>query len=254
MRKVFITMLCCLLMATLANAAPVRIPGGKADEGVAKIGNGKFIMGVGAEYDHVDTMKFKESSEVNFDSAAAVVSLAYDRKYSVYGIFGEILGPEFIDNNGGPFKATFDDTFMWGAGANGIIYEQEGLQFFADGSYSEADDMDFNKITFGSTEYTKADLLPGASIKGKFEQWQAALGVAKDFEWIKPYGGVLYVDSKSTVKVSVTGNSESASVKNKDKVGVFAGMTVTPLKWLGLNVQGRFIGETAVMGSVTLRF
>ena len=65
---------------------------------------------------------------------------------------------------------------------------------------------------------------------------------------------MLYVDSKSTVKVSVTGNSESSSVKNKDKVGVFAGMTVTQLKWLGLNVPGRFIGETAVMGSVTLRF
>lgn len=43
-------------------------------------------------------------------------------------------------------------------------------------------------------------------------------------------------------------------MKNKDKVGVFVGTTLVPVKGLELNIQGRFIDETAVMGSVTYKF
>jgi hypothetical protein len=252
-RKIVFAVTVVIFTCSLASAAPVRVPSNvfRADSVIDEM-DGKLLMGVGAEYDHVDKIKFKESQQANYDSASGLISLTYDKKYSVYGTFGDMLGFEFSDTDGD--KANFDDSFMWGAGANGVILEHEGYQLFADGSYTATVDMDVNKLTVDSMVFTKADFIPGASATGKLEEWQVALGVAKDFEWIKPYAGAIYLDSKVSAEASSGSNSISASVKNKDKVGVFVGVQINPIKGLGINIQGRFIDETAVMGSVTYQF
>lgn len=256
-KSLLLGLLVSFLLSSVAIASPVRLP---SDSGQTKAVFGGdeagWLMGIGAEYDHMDKMKFKESTEASYDSASGTVSLTYEKKYSLYGVFGSMLNPEFSGTStaGDTAELSFDDSFVWGAGANAVIVEKDGYQLFADGSYSATDDMDVNKVTINSTEYTKSDFVAGASATGKLEAWQVALGVTKNFDWIKPYAGVKYLDVKATGKVSVSGDSFEASVKNKDKVGVFTGVAITPMPGLELNVQGRFVDETAVMGSVSYKF
>ncbi len=256
MRKVFITMLCCFLTATMAIAAPVRVPGGKVDQAAVKMGDGKFVIGAGAEFDHMDKMELDEEDEVSTDAAVALISVTYDNKFGVYGTVGQLIDPKYSADVGSTQgEISFDDSMIWGLGLNGIIFESEGLQLFADTSYRTTDDMDLKSFTYGSNSYDKADLdSAGLSMKGEVEEWQVAFGIAKDFEFMKPYIGVKYLDSEFTGKASAGGDTLEGTSNNKDSVGLFLGVVATPAKWVDLNIQGRFFDETAVMGSVTFKF
>ena len=251
-------LMCMVFVAGTAFAAPVRLPSntGKTSAVLGEMAGGKVLIGLGGEYDYVNKMKLKESTELNYNSAAGLLSLTYDKKYSVYGSFGAVLDAEIkgTESNGLESKLGFDSAFMWGVGANGVIVEKDGYQLFADASYSTTGDMDINRMSLGNMIIAKDDFPGNLSFTGTFQEWQAALGVSKDFEWFKPYAGAKYSDTRFTMNITQYGESDSSYINNRNKFGAFVGATVTPVKGVGLNLQGRFIDETAVMGSATFQF
>ena len=256
-RKIVLAVISVAFTCTLASAAPVRLPSnaGKTESLLGEIAGGKVLVGVGAELDHVDNTKLKDNSEHNYDSASGLLSLTYDKKYSVYGTVGQIIDPEFKGSDAGDtFSVKFDNALIWGVGANAVIMENEGWQLFTDGSYNATLNMDIYQFRYNSTVYNKWNINNDASIEGKLEQWQVALGVTKDFQWVKPYAGVKYFDTKDTMKVTAAGDSVSGVETNKYKFGVFVGTSVTPIKGVELNIQGRLIDESAIMGSATFKF
>ncbi len=246
-----------MFVTGVSYAAPVRLPSnaGKTDAVLGSMGNGKVLIGVGAEYDKVDSVKFEDSAgKAEFDMAGVVLSLTYDKWVSVYGTYGRVMNPQFSGNDGADYKLEFDESDMWGVGANSLLYENEGLEFFTDVSYRATSDFDVNTFTYGSTTYTKADLLPGASLTGKWEEWQVALGASKTFGMFKPYAGVKYSDVKFTAKAAASGDSVSESANSKDNIGAFLGVIINPSKGLEFNIQGRFLDETAGLLSATFKF
>lgn len=237
--------------ASIVFAAPVRVPlfVGKTEGILSQYADGKLLLGVGADFEHVNKIKYKNSTDGNYNNASGVLSLSYDKKYSIYSSLGSILDPEFsIDSDS--FKVKLDSAMMWGVGVNGILYEIEEFQIFADGNYRATTDIDIKKIVISGTEYDISAL----NATGKLQEWQLAVGVAKEINKITPYLGIKYFDSKLSGDANFSGTSYNFDVKNKSKVGVFLGAGINPLEGLELNIEGRFIDETAVMGNVTYMF
>ena len=66
-------------VASVAYAAPVRLPSGSGQTKAVLAGeDAGWLIGVGAEYDHVDKLKAKESGEASYDAASGLISLTYE--------------------------------------------------------------------------------------------------------------------------------------------------------------------------------
>ncbi len=176
------------------------------------------------------------------------IILTLINKFDIYGIFGKAENLEYKED-AGKFKPK--DKLTWGAGLSAPIYEWKncGIKFFADGKYRVVNNIDYNSNGRSSILSGIAGVVsryPTPKLLVDWQEWQVAFGAAKRFKYFMPYFGVKYSDFRESSKTS-TANSDTI-------VGIFVGCAVTPIKAFSIDLQGRFIDETAFVIKGTYKF
>ena len=262
MRMKVIGVLCFVFLcsATAAFAAPVNLPEGlKGKEGLllAKDWSENVDLSVSYFYDNVFKRELaKNAGKVDFNTMGGKITLSLLNKFDIYAMLGELMSPEWKDILGLDVKSSLQDKFMWGVGANAIIYEweQQGIAIFGDGNYRRATGIDYDSVTVNGITYSKSQLT-GTSASARWEEWQFALGVSKKFKYFIPYAGVKYSDVRAAAKVTASGTTyDLGTASSKSKVGPFVGVSIIPTKGVSIDVCGRFVDEQAISVGATVRF
>jgi opacity protein-like surface antigen len=85
-------------------------------------------------------------------------------------------------------------------------------------------------------------------------EWHVAPYIAKKIGNLIPYVGGKYSDLIIKEKHSEGSNPGWTKIKADDNFGLFAGLDINMMKHLILNVEGRFIDETAISFSTSYKF
>ncbi len=90
------------------------------------------------------------------------------------------------------------------------------------------------------------------AVRGKatFQEWQFGPFVGYKIMNFLPYVGVKYSDARLKIK----GSDVSVKYKADDHFGTYVGLTYDIIPQLKLNLEGRFIDETALNFNVTFKF
>lgn len=124
---------------------------------------------------------------------------------------------------------------------------------FLDGNYRNIKDIDYETITVDGTSYSKSQL--GGSLDAEWQEWQVSLGVSRKLGQISPYFGIKYSDVVASAKATISGTTYDLDDTDSDEnFGVFVGTLINLTDNLSLNVQGRFIDETAVGVELSFKF
>jgi len=86
--------------------------------------------------------------------------------------------------------------------------------------------------------------------KMRFEEWHVAPYIARKINNFTPYLGVKYSD----MRVKIKNPAGKTNLKAKDNFGVFAGADYKINEDMLLNLEGRFIDETAMSIAFTYKF
>jgi opacity protein-like surface antigen len=138
-----------------------------------------------------------------------------------------------------------EDDFVWGFGAKGTYEFTKGWLIGADVQFIRHRNKDTN-----TSNYLATNLETNTSEKTTFLEWHAASYLAKEFENLTPYFGVRYSDMRMKVK----SETSSYKLKAKDNFGVIAGIGYKITDNWCLNLEGRFIDETAASFSGAYKF
>lgn len=106
-------------------------------------------------------------------------------------------------------------------------------------------------ITRDDPNRTGVDTLEG---KATFQEWHIAPYIAKKIGNFVPYLGVRYSDLRQNYKEVEEDGDSKIKFKADDNVGVFVGTDYKIGKNVSLNLEGRFIDETAISLGTTYKF
>lgn len=157
--------------------------------------------------------------------------------------------------------------FAWGFGLKALIYEfkKPGIRIIGDGSYRTAD-LD------SESGYLDEDKVNVAKTSSKFviREWQASLLAATDIDLgamfnqtealkgykLSPYGGIKYSEISGRIRMVTTGGSvfHPDNIKSDKNIGVVVGCDLIGDDNISVNLEGRFIDETAVSTGLALLF
>jgi len=260
MRKVMLVGVLCLgFISSTVFASPVNLPTAiKGQDGVGLISNLPVGLSAGFLNDYVGERKLsKDSGKASFDMVGGIIDLSILNRFDIYTMLGSAQSPELKGSVlGTSDKLDFSDDFMWGVGADAVIYDwkEPGIQFFGDGNYRQSSGLGLDSVTVDGTTYSKSQF-SGDTATAKWQEWQAAFGISKTFKYVIPYGGVVYSDVKTSANATVSGTTyDLGSISSKYKVGPFVGISILPTKWLSIDVTGRFVAEEAVSVAATVKF
>ena len=198
----------------------------------------------------------KYSGSADFDMMGGEVDFSILNNFDIYTVLGGVLNPELKESVlGTDVDFSLKDRFMWEVGASAIIYQwkDQDIQIFGDGNYRASSGLGLHSVTVDGITYSSSEA--ETSVIVDWQEWQAALGVSKKFQYVIPYGGVVYSDVKTSTKVTTDGATyDLGSASSKYKVGPFIGISILPTKWLSIDVTGRFVAEEAVSGAITVKF
>jgi len=94
----------------------------------------------------------------------------------------------------------------------------------------------------------------GEGDKATIQEWQIAPYLAKRLGNFVPYAGVKYSDVRMKTRWAGKDAGDWEKYKAKDNFGMFAGTGYKLNDQLSLNVEGRFIDETAISFGCTYKF
>lgn len=172
-----------------------------------------------------------------------------------------VLGASELEltwTQGPEVKIDGDTAFAWGIGGKLFVYEfpDWGIRLHVNGLY-RATDPDVH-----SAHVAGSDVTSGATDK-KFEvgEWQIGGTISKEFKVsdspevvLVPYFGVRYSDSDVKGKFTYgTTEYTVGSAENDTKVGIEVGGDLLIGNNFSINVEGRFIDETALSLGATIR-
>ena len=178
-------------------------------------------------------------------------------------------GPGYPDE-----KFEFDDDwdFAWGIGAKVKIFETlGGLRFMGDAQYLsykvdgdfKIDGKDLDQDILEYLRWFDSNATFSADSEVEIKEWQIALYVNQTFGNFSPYAGVKYsecdVDFEFKGSGQVSGDPYSFNIEGDaeadDNFGIFLGTDIYIIpNQLSLNVEVRFIDETAGTFGLTYRF
>jgi len=217
-----------------------------------KLGIGLSIAG---EADFLGERKLgiegsEEIAKVKGQFYTSKIILTVINKFDIYGIFGKAENLEYKDSG---IKLKPKDKIVWGVGLSMPIYEWKncGIKLFVDGKYRAVNNIDYfsNYKSFSPFSYD-GGYYSGSYAEPKFlvnwQEWQVAFGAAKKFKYFMPYAGVKYSDFRES---SINSVNYSDTI-----VGIFIGCAITPIKAFSIDLQGRFIDETALAVKATYKF
>jgi len=166
------------------------------------------------------------------------------------------------NQNNTQVKTRGEDGFAFGVGGKALLYDipQHRIRFSLDGQYLYTDPGMKSAHIEGSERSLSAS-------EFKISEWQIAGIVSMEFlingdtsnsatpYSVLPYLGIAYADSKTDVKfASGVTNYDIGSASSDDKFVFLTGCDITAPENLSINIEGRWIGETAASGGCTLKF
>jgi len=160
----------------------------------------------------------------------------------------------------GSLKAKGDNAFAYGFGAKGTYDLKNDWIVGCDVQYlRHKHDV---KLTDSWTDYNpdgSVDEVGSGSGKGKvtFQEWQIAPYIAKKIGNFVPYLGVKYSDLRTNYKIPDEDPEDPegiAKFKADDNIGVFVGTDYKIAENWKLNLEGRFVDETAMSVGATYKF
>ena len=171
-------------------------------------------------------------------------------------------------------KFEFEDDwdFAWGIGAKIKIFETPGgLRFMADGQYlSYKVDGDFkvagqnlDRVILEELRLLDPNATFSSDSETEIKEWHIALYVNQTFGNFSPYGGVKYsefdadFEFKGSGQVLATPYSYTieGDMEADDNFGIFLGTDIYVIaNQLSINIEARFIDETAGTIGVNYRF
>jgi outer membrane protein W len=261
MKKLILLSLVSLLCLPLASYA-ASIGGAETQ------GKGKFAIGLDQEFVFDRDMKFDKASWGELDSGETV-KVEIDSMYRTmvkasYGVLDNL--DVYVKLGTADFKMTdvwtetgeeWHDTakgknaFAYGFGAKGTYELKDGWFVGADVQYLR------HKNKYSGSGYDALDPADTDSWHGKmtFQEWQVAPYIAKKIGNFVPYLGVKYSDLRIKEKsVDDDGDEDTIKWKADDNVGVFVGTDYKIADNWKLNLEGRFVDETAMSVGATYRF
>jgi len=259
MRRGFVLLVVlCFAVIGFLYAAPVDVPTAAQGLEGSILQNKDFGLSVAGEADFLSERELETAeSEVSAEFYTGKIILTLADRFDAYAIFGQARGMEYKEKILGS-NVTFglEDNLTWGLGLNALIYELKdyGIKFFGDGKYRAVNDIDYESLTVDGVRYNKSQLTLN-KMDADWEEWQVAFGVAKKFEYFMPYCGVKYSDVKVSAKATIGSTTYDLGSTNSDNtIGLFIGCAIIPVKALSIDLQGRFVDETAFTVKATYKF
>jgi opacity protein-like surface antigen len=222
--------------------------GGAETQGRNKIG-----VGVDQEFIFDRDLKYQSGLE-NVESAKIEIDSMYRTMGKIsYGLLdnldlyvklgtadAKVKGPmTFTTVEGGTYTANTSNAFAWGLGVKGNYEFAEDWLLGADVQYlRHRHSADFS---WGENSWDGKLL---------FQEWQVAPYLAKRIGNFTPYAGVKYSD----LRVDHKDADGKVKFKADDNFGMFVGTGYKLNDRISLNVEGRFIDETAMSFDATYRF
>lgn len=192
-----------------------------------------------------------EPSDIKLTTFAGVLTANLGSLLDIYGILGGS-------------KLKIDDameiprTFAWGAGAKAIIFHTENFFIGADIKYFTTD----QKPNYFTIEEMPA--IPLTPFFLKYREWQGAVSMAYRIGPFVPYAGLTYLEAKISPSIStglidipnfgMSFEFESQSAINQQKLGGVAGFSLVCASMVSLSFEARFVNQSAVSGSIEIKF
>ncbi len=263
MCKKIVIFVCLVLVfsSAVALASPIHFPlGVRGKRGLFYMEREQpqaFGVTVAPFYDKISERELKAlDAKVETDIIGAEITLFLTDWFDIYTMLGETNEAEYKAKIlGSDVKFELEDKFIWGIGFSSLIYDWEnvGIKLFGDANLRRATDMDYDALVVDGTKYAKSEL--GGKVDAKWEEWQLALGISKQFQYVIPYAGVKYSDVKASAKAAVAGTTyDLGSTRSDKKIGPFVGFSIEPTESISIDLSGRFSDEEAFSVSAKIRF
>lgn len=262
--KFVLAFIAILGVTAAVSAAPVGLTSeADATASTQAWSDAKLGVSIGVTGDAVSERKIDiDKGEFEMQAYTARLGLSILDRVFLYGDVGSAIDMEYAYTMmGESHNVEMEDGLIWGLGANALLFRADnGIEVGGHVSYRQAD-MELDKATIAGISYTKSQLTN--VVDGDFKEWQAALEIAwKTDMGIIPYAGVKYSEVEVSAEYKLAPTLYSAKEKNAgENVGVFAGLTFIPKissmplsEQITINVEGRFIDETAVNAGISYKF
>ena len=172
-----------------------------------------------------------------------------------------------MDSNLASAEFDGDFGFAWGLGIKAKLFETAGkFRLMGIAKYLSYE-MNSRYISEGKDFSQAVD--PGDSrtynSKIKAKEWEIGLYVNQSFKQFSPYFGVNYSDSEIKNEINYNTYYSDGSLiesiertdefRQKDNIGIFLGTNIDVIsKVLSVNIEGRFINETATTIGINYQF
>lgn len=247
---------------TVGNTATLKDPKGEGAFSLKKSKNFAIKAGVDAEF--VFDRDIKASAAVNSEITNAQwymgkISCVLFNRVEPYVKLGVAHMNVKWNEDGKNAKLESDNGFAWSLGSKALVwdFERPNLRLVADGYYRIAD------LSAEKGYYNGATLaMEPANSRFFIREWQISLIAATDIDVsamsdasdflgvtrIVPYAGVKYSDISGRLRMIWTsGNyNNPGQIRSKHKFGLVAGCDFVGPNSVSLNLEGRFIDETAI--------
>ncbi|NQT90069.1 MAG: hypothetical protein HQ558_02330 [Candidatus Omnitrophica bacterium] len=248
-----ISLLICLalvLSTAWAYAAPV---GNIATPAVLKKGliikdeQGQYGIIAESENDITFDRNLKDqASDTQFMFFGGKLGVLFLDRFIAYGVLGGGQAQQTFQFGDLNIKWSSDYDIVWAVGGTAMVYEKQFKELWNgimrlgfDGRYRQAH-LDVDD--------------PNQAPKYEFDEWQVAFEVTYEIDNFIPYVGVKYSDATGDATATVNGNSYKIDFENNDKIGIFVGGDYVFQDVASINLEGRFIDETALTAGLTVRF
>ncbi|MFC1509720.1 hypothetical protein ACFL60_08590, partial [Candidatus Omnitrophota bacterium] len=251
-----------LFMSSVVYAAPVGLTS-EADATKGELwANENIGITAGVVVDSLSSRKIDiDSGDFEMDAYGVRIGASFLDRFNVFVDLGQASDMELsYSMRGETVTVKLDDEFMWGIGANALIYRWDNnFELGAHASYRTAD-MALDEATVAGVNW-KRSALTGVS-DGEFTEAQGAIELAWKQEVLTPYVGLKYSDVEVDAQFTIAPNLYDAKGKDASQnVGAFIGLAITPKlegeilnENLLINVEGRFIDEEAVSVGLAYKF
>lgn len=246
--------------ATSGNPNDIQTPHGPGLLNMEAAGMGYAKIGADVEFfeKDIDGVSGTSSGEMEGNWYLGKISYNIANRLDVFAVLGTSDLELKWSQGGTEAKIEGDSAFAWGVGGKLFIYEfpDWGIRLSANGLFRSTEpDVDKAKVA-------GADVTSTATAK-EFDvrEWHLGLNVSKEFKlseapevFLVPYFGVRYADSDVDAKFTDSGTVYNlGGAENDDVFGIVVGGDLLVGNNLSLNLEGRFIDETALSLGLTIR-
>lgn len=247
---------------TVGNTATVEDPKGAGVFSLKKTRN--FAIKTGADMEFVLDRDIKASAAADSEITSAQwymgkISCVLFNRVEPYVKFGMAHMKVKWNEDGKNVKVESNNGFAWSLGGKVLVwdFERPNLRLVADGFYRVAE-LDMQK---GSQDGAIVEMDRGGSAFF-MREWQISLIAATDIDVstmssgsdflgvtrIVPYAGVKYSDISGRLRtIWTSGNyNNPGQIRSDRKFGLVAGCDFVGPNSVSLNLEGRFIDETAI--------